>query len=189
MAAEGCCVGVVMRAAWPRTPGFLVCALLLVVSLGGTSEARRHDAPPATGLKNLAYAKPPPDFSFDLGTGPERLRDLVGKPVVINFWATWCKPCRDELDAFAKLHERYGPAVTLLTIASQPRGVASSFLQQHNLSDALPLFEDDQRLVSEAYSIGDLPATIVLKRDGTVASVMIGQVRWEDLETAVDAVL
>jgi thiol-disulfide isomerase/thioredoxin len=178
-----------MRAAWPRTLGFLVCALLLAASLGGTSEARRHGAPPATGLKNVAYAKPPPDFSFDLGTGPERLRDLVGKPVVINFWATWCKPCRDELDAFATLHERYGPAVTLLTIAAQPRGVASSFLQRLNLSDALPLFEDDRRLVSEAYSIGDLPATIVLKRDGTVASVMIGQVRWEDLKTAVDAVL
>ena len=178
-----------MRAAWPRTPGFLVCALLLVASLDGTSEARRHDAPSATGLKNVAYAKPPPDFAFDLGTGPERLRDLVGKPVVINFWATWCKPCRDELDAFAKLHETYGPAVTLLTIASQPRGVASSFLQQHHLSDALPLFEDDQRAISDAYSIADLPATIVLKRDGTVARVMIGLVRWEDLKTAVDAVL
>src|SRR6202051_2466710 len=162
MAAEGCCVGVVMRAAWPRTPRFLVCALLLAVSLGGTSEARRHDAPPATGLKNVAYAKPAPDFSFDLGTGPERLRDLVGKPVVINFWATWCKPCRDELDAFAKLHERYGPAVTLLTIASQPRGVASSFLQQHNLSDALPLFEDDQRLVSGGHSARERPGASAL---------------------------
>src|ERR1700676_4616329 len=83
MAAEGCCVGVVMRAAWPRTLGFLVCALLLSAALGGTSDARRPDGPPATGLKNVAYAKQPPDFWFDLGAGPTRLRALVRKPVVL----------------------------------------------------------------------------------------------------------
>jgi thiol-disulfide isomerase/thioredoxin len=178
-----------MRAAWPRTLGFLVLACILVAALGGVSDARRRDAQPATGLKNVAYAKTPPDFAFDLGTGTTHLHDLVGKPVVLNFWATWCKPCRDELDAFAKLGENYGERVSLLTIAAQPRGVASSFLQQHELGARLPLVEDDQRAVSDAYSIGDLPATIVLKRDGTVASVMIGQVRWEDLKAAVDAVL
>jgi thiol-disulfide isomerase/thioredoxin len=177
-----------MRAGWPRALGFLVCALVLAALFGGTSEARRHDPQPATGLRNVAYAKPPPDFAFDLGTGQTRLRELVGKPVVINFWATWCKPCRDELGVFANLPETYGASVTLITIAAQPRGVASSFLQQHDLSATLPLVEDDERTVSEAYSIGDLPATIVLKRDGTVASVMIGQVRWEDLKAALDAV-
>jgi thiol-disulfide isomerase/thioredoxin len=174
-----------MRAAWPPAVRFLVATLALAVIVSATSEARGKKS--STGLKNLAYAKLPPDFAFDLGAGPERLRDLVGRPVVLNFWATWCEPCRDELGALEKLRELYGSSVALLTVAAQPRGVARSYLDQHNLG-AVPLLEDDERKVTDAYSVGPLPATVILRRDGTVARVMIGEIPMDDLKAAIDAV-
>jgi thiol-disulfide isomerase/thioredoxin len=175
-----------MRAAWPRTVGFLVATLGLAVAAAGSAGARAHE--PSTGLKTLAFAKAPPDFGFDVGDGPKHLRDLVGRPVVLNFWATWCEPCRDELDSLVKMRETYGTSVVLLTIASQPRGVARSYLDEHLLG-ALPLIEDDEKKLSAAYSVGPIPATVVLARNGTVAKVMIGEVRWKELQSAVDAVL
>lgn len=186
MASVGC-VGVVMRAAWPPTVRFLVATLALGILFSAASEARGKKSDASTGLKNIAYAKLPPDFGFDLGAGPERLRDLVGRPVVLNFWATWCEPCRDELGTLEKLRETYGSSVALLTIDAQPRGVGRSYLDQHNLA-ALPLLEDDEKKVSDAYSIGPIPVTVILKRDGTVARVMIGEYSWTDLKSALDAV-
>jgi thiol-disulfide isomerase/thioredoxin len=175
-----------MRAAWPRTVGFLVATLALSVTTAGSAGARTHE--PSTGLKTLAFAKAPPDFGFDIGDGPKHLRDLVGRPVVLNFWATWCEPCRDELDSLVKMRETYGTSVVLLTIASQPRGVARSYLDEHLLG-VLPLIEDDEKKVSTAYSVGPIPATVILKSDGTVAKVFIGEFHWKDLQSAVDAVL
>ena len=136
----------------------------------------------------MVLAKPPPDFAFDLGTGQEHLRDLIGHPVVLDFWATWCEPCRDELSSLKRLRETYGSSVTVLTIAAQPLGVARSFLDRNNLG-SLPLLEDDQHRVTDAYSVGPLPATIIVKSDGTVARVMIGDYPWNDLKAAVDATI
>jgi thiol-disulfide isomerase/thioredoxin len=175
-----------MRAAWPQTARFLVAMLVLAALVAPASEAHGKKSD-STGLKNLWYAKPPPDFTFDLGNGPERLRDLIGRPVVLNFWATWCEPCRDELGSLEKLRETYGSKVAFLTIDAQPRGVGHNYLDQHNLA-GLPVLEDDLHAVSDAYSIGPIPVTIILKSDGTVFRVMIGEYPWDDLKAALDAV-
>jgi len=158
---------IALTAAWPSSAG-----------------ARRHREP-STGLATVAFAKAPPDFSFDGGAGPTRLDALVGRPVVINFWATWCKPCTDELGAFADLQRTYGDAVELVSLSAEEPGVARDFLRAHDLS--WPVVEDPARKIFDAYSIGPIPVTIVLDRAGRVGHVSIGELDWNELQAAVAA--
>ena len=87
---------------------------------------------------------------------------------MINFWATWCKPCTDELAAFADLRRTYGDAVALITISAEDPGVARAFLQARDL--AWPVVEDPDRKIFDAYSVGPIPVTIVLDRAGRSAT-------------------
>ena len=166
------------------------CAVLSLlawcVAMSPAVSARHRESGPATGLRTISFGKAPPDFLFDDGSGSKRLASLVGKPVVINFWATWCGPCRDELDAFEKLRARYGDDVALVTVSGEAPGVARTFLRERNIE--LPLVEDPERKIFAAYAVEPIPVTLVLRGDGTLAYVSNGEVTWEELRTAVDAV-
>jgi peroxiredoxin len=162
------------------TLALMVCALL-------PSAAPARRPAPSTGLRALAFAKMPPDFTYDVGAGAHRLDELVGKPVVLNFWASWCEPCRAELGAFAALQDTYGEAVPLLTVSYENPGVARAFLQRYRV--AFPVVEDPQHAIFDAYSVTALPVTVVLGRDGTVSHVSVGEIDWAELHGAVDAAL
>lgn len=160
-------------------------ALLGLVLAPALSFARSHD--PSTGLRALRFAKSPPDFSYDVGAGTHRLDELVGKPVVLNFWATWCEPCLAELDAFATLGEKYGDAISVLTISYEDPGVARAFLAGRHV--ALPVVEDPGHVIFDRWSVTALPVTVVLGRDGTVSHVSVGELAWPELSAAVSAAL
>jgi len=164
-----------------------LAASLVLLAVGRAAEAKRTVPPASTGLRAIALGRPAPDFSFDLGSGSERLSALAGRAVVLNFWATWCGPCRDELDAFEALRDTYGDAVTLLTISREQPGVARAFLAAHHLD--LPLVEDPAGKIFAAYSISPLPVTIVLRPGGAVSYVMVGELDESELHGAIDAAL
>jgi cytochrome c biogenesis protein CcmG, thiol:disulfide interchange protein DsbE len=159
----------------------------LSLALGSFPNAAAAHRGPQTGLRAIAFAKTPPDFTFDAGAGPERLSTLFGKPIVLNFWATWCHPCLQELDVFEKMQSTYGDGATLITLSKEEPGTAKALLEARHL--ALPLAEDPSGAVFGAYSIKEVPVTIVLRRDGTVSYVSVGELDWNELHTALDAAL
>ena len=147
----------------------------------------KNDPVPSTGLKTIGYAQVPPDFDYDVGGGPTRLSAQFGQPVVINFWATWCHPCQDELGVFTRLQKEYAGRATLVTLSSEDSGVARAYLKQQGI--ALPVAEDPNHHVFDAYSIGPIPVTLILRPDGTVEHVSVGELDWTELHDAVDAAL
>jgi thiol-disulfide isomerase/thioredoxin len=153
----------------------------------GSVAARRHVDPDATGIPAIRLAKAPPDFTFATDRGPRRLDALFGRPVVLNFWASWCEPCQAEMGAFSTLRKTYGDAVPLVTISEDELpGAADAFLRAHDV-DAIAI-QDPERKIFDLYTVTPIPVTLVLAPDGTVRHVSIGEIDWPELQAAVDAV-
>lgn len=141
-----------------------------------------------TGLANVHYGAPPPDFSIPTARGAQPLSELRGKPVIINFWASWCPPCTDELPYFERASRTYGDRIRIVTIDwNEAPGVARGYLKSHGLD--LPLIEDPQSKIYAAYSLTEVPDTVVLDASGAVTYVSVGGLSWNELQTAVEAAL
>ena len=106
---------------------------------------------------------------------------------MLSFWATWCEPCRAELPAFGHLQQTYGDAVAMVTVSDEPAGTARAFLQAHHFD--LPVVEDPDRKIFDAYSVTPIPVTIVVRPDGAVSYVSIGETSYDELQAAVAAAL
>ena len=166
---------------------FAVFTTIALLCLPSLAAARRHDATPSTGLAAIRFAQPPPDFTFAGDAGPERLASLVGKPVVINFWASWCEPCQAEVGAFAELGRTYGDAVSLVTISEdEVPGAAQAFLRSHDVR-AIAV-DDPERAIFARYTVVPIPTTLVLAPDGSVSHVSVGALDWDELHAAVERV-
>jgi thiol-disulfide isomerase/thioredoxin len=116
------------------------------------------------------------------------LSELKGKPVVINFWASWCPPCTDELPYFQRVEELYGDKVRVITVdwAEDPQ-TALGYLRDKHLD--LPLVSDRQSKIYAAYSLSEVPDTVVLDAAGNVSYVSVGGLSWQELTQAVEHAL
>lgn len=104
---------------------------------------------------------------------------LRGKVVVLNFWATWCGPCKEEMPALDRLSRRFDPRdVAILTITTdQGRTGIQRFMKQFD--SALPVLLDEQRDVSVAFMVRGLPTTVFIAKNGTVVGRAVGPREWD----------
>ena len=108
--------------------------------------------------------------------------ELAGKVVLVNFWATWCGPCKEEMPSLARLQKQLDPTqFALLTVTTdlQRQGIAH-FLSQLGVS--LPVLFDEDQEVSRSFMVRGLPTTIVIARDGTLAGRAVGPRAWDSPE-------
>lgn len=114
----------------------------------------------------------------DLDGRQHRLADYRGKVVLINFWATWCGPCREEMPSIQELKDKLAgrPFVVLAVNLDEPESRIRKFLTQMKLD--FPILLDPGRNVAKGWNARILPATFVVGPDGKVRYSLVGEIDW-----------
>lgn len=118
---------------------------------------------------------PAQDFSLaDLDGNVHTLSDYEGQVVIINFWATWCRPCRSEMPALQAVYEEYQDEGLVLLAVNQDESPStiSSFIAEYGLS--FPILLDDTLQVSRQYEIEAYPSTFFIDRRGRIRNSEFG---------------
>ncbi len=116
-----------------------------------------------------------PDFALKGNSGKNlKLSEHRGEVVMINFWATWCGPCRQELPLLNSLHEKYRKAgFTLLGVNVDDRPDAALVMAK-KLGITFPVLFDSEKRVSRLYDVNAMPSTVLIDRDGKVRYIHLG---------------
>lgn len=123
---------------------------------------------------------------------PQSLKQYAGKIVVLNFWATWCEPCRDEMPELSTLHtEKQHQNIVVLGVAIDDVNAIKAFSKDTKVS--YPLFAADMEGMEIANHLGNnkgvLPYTVIIKADGSVAKTYFGRVSKPLLEETLSKLL
>jgi peroxiredoxin len=123
----------------------------------------------------IAPATAAPDFTLRTLTGPNlRLSEQRGQVVLVNFWATWCGPCRKEMPQLNKLYEKYHAAGFQLLGVNVDDDTRKAAEIAAKLGLAFPVLLDADKSASKAYDLSAMPSTVLIDRDGRVRYVHRG---------------
>jgi thiol-disulfide isomerase/thioredoxin len=123
----------------------------------------------------------PIDFTLPLlGGTNQKLSDLKGKVVFLNFWATWCPPCRQEMPSMETLYQRFkGQGLEVLAVDCQEEARdVSAFMRRNKLS--FPAALDASGMVSGYYGIEAIPTTYIIDRSGKIILKVVGSLNWNN---------
>nr|WP_254368098.1 TlpA disulfide reductase family protein [Paracoccus sp. Z118] len=161
----------------------LYTSLLIAANAGLASAGPVDwDAAREAGLAKLTDgAQEVPDIAFKDADGNEvTLADWQGKALLVNFWATWCAPCREEMPSLDSLAEqRNGEDFEVLTIASgrNPPPAIRKFLDETGVEN-LPILTDERMALARAMGVMAMPVTILIDAEGQEVARMIGDADW-----------
>jgi thiol-disulfide isomerase/thioredoxin len=129
--------------------------------------------------------KPIPTLAFADGQGqPKTLADWKGRVVLLNLWATWCSPCREEMPALANLQKALGSKdfeVVSLSVDRKGAEASSAFLKEVKADNLGTFVEPEGKSLQVLQALG-LPATVLINRKGEEVARLLGPAEWDSLE-------
>jgi len=185
---------------------FIISVLLLILLVGGAAVLYNYLSKNATipspdavteetetitedHSKNLNAA---PDFAVTNSDGNiVKLSDLKGKPVVINFWASWCGICANEMPSFQKAYDTYGQDVEFMMInltdgMRESKEDADNFISENSYS--FPVYYDTEREAAYAYYVSGIPVTYFVDKDGNLVTGIRGGADFETIQQCIDMI-
>jgi peroxiredoxin len=149
--------------------GFGVALLALLGACGGSMGG------PASAEKSEIVGAPAPDFSLPPvgGGAPIGPKSFAGKVVIIDFWATWCAPCKESFPAYQRMIDKFGGELVVVGVSvdDEPNGIAAF---GSATGAKFPLVWDEGKAAAEVYKPGTMPTSYVLDRNGIVQFVHEG---------------
>ncbi len=132
-----------------------------------------------------------PDVSVTTADGKTlKLSDLKGKVVVINFWATWCPPCRAEIPGFIEVYDKFkSKGLEIVGISLDQKGwdVVKPFIKKQSIP--YPIAIDDGKIASKFGKIGSIPTTYFIDKKGIIVKDHVGYMSKEDFMKVVKELL
>ncbi|MGG0716645.1 thiol-disulfide oxidoreductase ResA [Robertmurraya massiliosenegalensis] len=128
-------------------------------------------------IQKVAVGKKAPDFVLtDMNGEKHRLSEYEGQGVLLNFWATWCKPCEREMPYMDKQYqENKDDGIQILAVnIGESNVVINEFIKKHDLT--FPILKDKNAEVVGAYGVDPLPITFLIDKDGTVVQIHKGEI-------------
>jgi len=137
-------------------------------------------------------ANPAPDFTVeDANSVKVRLSDMKGKPVVLNFWASWCPPCKAEMPDFEQMYKKYGDEVQFMMVNltdgyQETLEKAKAHISSNEYT--FPVYFDVDGAAAYAYRVSSIPATYIIDAEGNLVAHAVGMIDATSLENAIGMV-
>ena len=162
----------------------LTIVLVLVVAIPIILISLREKGSHSRFTRPLQEGIPAPDFSFpDLNGKKVGLSDSKGKVVLINIWATWCPPCREEMPSMERLYKRFkaeGFEILAVSIDETGSRAVAPFVQKINLT--FPVLLDPKGKIQGLYMITGVPESFIVDRKGLLVHKIVGPMDWSSPE-------
>ncbi len=168
-------------------------ALLLVLTMVACCGCADKEQQEPEQTESTPAASTMIDFTvYDREGNQVSLSDMAGKPVVVNFWATWCGPCKSELPAFQQAFETYGDDVVFMMVdmvqgRTETKAGAIEYVDGEGYT--FPLYFDEEQTAVAAYEIAAVPASFFIDEKGEIVEQHVGAMSYEQLEGFIKELL
>ena len=157
-----------------------------------TTPAESTPAQSSASSQQQPQYQPAPDFTMEDGEGNTcTLADFLGKPTIVNFWASWCGPCKNEMPHFESAYEAYGEDIHFLMV-----NLTSTGWDTREKADAViteggytfPVYYDTQGSAVAAYGIRGIPMTLFIDAEGLLRGYASGALSEETMQIGIDRI-
>jgi thiol-disulfide isomerase/thioredoxin len=164
-----------------------ILCLLALIALVAVTACNRKESATSARQTEATENQPAPDVlvnSLDGGT-TLKLSELKGKVVLLNFWASWCPPCREEIPSMVKLNSAMaGKPFQMVAISIDEGGKPAIEAFFKTSGHVLPAYTDPDNRAAKAYGITGVPETFIIDKKGIIAKKVIGPLAWDRADVA-----